>query len=211
MIHVLPLGAVLAAYLHGSPVPDVDDSHCLGGRAPVTAPITAASPGDPVHYGTPWCAPKTWTPATGLSRGRLAANAALAMLGIPYSWGGGGPDGPTFGIGHGSKTMGFDCSGLTEYAWARAGLHIGTTSYAQWRAGQRIPRREIQAGDLVFFDTKPKRKGPDHVGIATTGKEMVVAPFTGASVRTERIARKTFMGIVRPTPIFNSAEIRSRT
>ncbi|WP_214321171.1 C40 family peptidase [Nonomuraea sediminis] len=206
MIHVLPLGAVLAAYLNGSPLPDVDTPQC-GGKVPVT---TAAS-ADPVHYGTRWCAPRTWSLTTAMARGRVAANAALTMLGTPYSWGGGGPDGPSHGIGHGRKTVGFDCSGLTEYAWARAGLHIGTTSYTQWRAGPRIRRKEIQPGDLVFFDTKPKRKGPDHVGIATTATDMVVAPFTGAKVRVESIKRKTFMGIVRPAPVLNSEEIQTRT
>ncbi|WP_250907454.1 NlpC/P60 family protein [Nonomuraea sp. NEAU-A123] len=61
------------------------------------------------------------------------------MPGVPYTWGGGGPRGPGYGIGHGKKTKRFDCSGLTGYAWASAGVSIGATTRKQRRPGGRRP------------------------------------------------------------------------
>ncbi|MCG5215475.1 C40 family peptidase [Streptosporangium sp. KLBMP 9127] len=132
-------------------------------------------------------------------RGAEAVRAAFTMLGTPYSWGGGGPTGPTYGIGRGAGTKGFDCSGLAEYAWFRAGSHIGTTTYEQWRAGPSVPRTQVQPGDLVFYETDPSRPGPDHVGIVASSTHMVNAPHTGAVVRLEPIQRSTYTGAVRPS------------
>ncbi|MFF3667464.1 C40 family peptidase [Microtetraspora malaysiensis] len=137
-------------------------------------------------------------------RGVVAVQAALAMRGVPYSWGGGGPNGPGYGIGRGARTKGFDCSGLTEYAWARAGVRIGTTTYEQWRAGVRVPRSQIQPGDLIFYETDPSIPGPDHVGIAIDATRMVHAPFTGSTVRIDTWAgapsrERALVGIIRPT------------
>ncbi|NRQ37432.1 C40 family peptidase [Nonomuraea sp. NN258] len=130
--------------------------------------------------------------------GAIALRAAIEMIGVPYSWGGGGPGGPGYGIGKGADTKGFDCSGLTEYAWARAGVLIGATTREQWRSGIRVPREEIQPGDLVFFDNEPSRPGPEHVGLAVDGERMVDAPYTGANVRIDPLDRTDFMGVVRP-------------
>lgn len=130
--------------------------------------------------------------------GRVAARAALSAIGEPYVWGGGGPKGATVGIKRGSNVKGFDCAGLTEYAWAQAGISIGPDTYAQWRSGTRVARRAMRPGDLAFFETNAKRRGPDHVGVAINIEQMVVAPFTGASVRIEKIDRRSFVGAVRP-------------
>lgn len=130
----------------------------------------------------------------------VAVQAALSMRGLPYSWGGGGPEGPGYGIGHGAGTKGFDCSGLTEYAWARAGVRIGTTTYEQWRSGTRVARSEVRPGDLVFYDPNPDRPGPEHVGLVVNDTQVVNAPFTGAFVRLDSIDRTGFLGVVRPHP-----------
>ncbi|GIH99164.1 C40 family peptidase [Planobispora takensis] len=135
--------------------------------------------------------------ASGSSRGEIALRAALKMLGVPYSWGGGGAAGPSYGIQHGAGTKGFDCSGLTQYAWARAGVALPRVTYAQWNHGSRVSDR-IQPGDLVFYDTNPQIPGPDHVGLAASDTQMVNAPHTGAVVRIEPIRRHGFMGAVRP-------------
>ncbi|WP_160150498.1 C40 family peptidase [Nonomuraea solani] len=131
--------------------------------------------------------------------GAIAVRAALEMIGVPYTWGGGGPDGPGFGIGKGAKVKGFDCSGLAEYAWARAGVLIGTTTYEQWRTGIRLPKEEVEPGDLVFYDNDPRRPGPEHVAVAVDATRMVHAPYTGQFVRLDPLDRRTFMGAVRPS------------
>ncbi|MEU7829360.1 NlpC/P60 family protein [Nonomuraea sp. NPDC049129] len=136
--------------------------------------------------------------AGGAAAGGVAVRAALGMLGVPYSWGGGGPQGPGYGIGHGKKTKGFDCSGLTEYAWASAGVSIGTTTHEQWRSGARVPKEQVAPGDLVFYDSKPRRQGPEHVGLAVDGTRIVDAPFTGEVVRLDPLNKPHFMGVIRP-------------
>jgi cell wall-associated NlpC family hydrolase len=141
----------------------------------------------------------------GAGRGVVAVRAALAMRGVPYSWGGGGPNGPSYGIGHGAGTKGFDCSGLAEYAWSRAGARVGGDTSAQWNAGTRVPRNQIRPGDLIFFAYNPKNPATiHHVGIAIDATRMVHAPSTGSTVRVETWAgvpsrEREFVGIVRPS------------
>ncbi|WP_327587389.1 C40 family peptidase [Nonomuraea sp. NBC_00507] len=130
--------------------------------------------------------------------GLIALRAALEMIGVPYSWGGGGVQGPGYGIGRGATTKGFDCSGLAEYAYARAGVPIGSTTQQQWHSGIRVTREQVQPGDLVFYDSKPQRDGPEHVGIAVDGERMVHAPYTGTFVRVDPLDRPHFLGVVRP-------------
>ncbi|MEV4469932.1 C40 family peptidase [Nonomuraea sp. NPDC049504] len=129
--------------------------------------------------------------------GSIALRAALEMIGVPYSWGGGGVHGPGYGIGRGATTKGFDCSGLAEYAYARAGALIGTTTYEQWRAGIKIPKELLEPGDLVFFDSDKATPGPEHVGLAVDAERMVHAPHTGAQVRIDPLNRADLLGIVR--------------
>ncbi|MFG1704919.1 C40 family peptidase [Nonomuraea sp. M3C6] len=137
-----------------------------------------------------------WATSAG---GAIAVRAAIEMIGVPYSWGGGGIRGPGFGTGKGARTRGFDCSGLTEYAWARAGVLIGTTTSEQWRSGIRVPKEQVESGDLVFYDNDPHRAGPEHVGLAVDSTRMVHAPYTGQFVRVDPLERRTFMGVVRPS------------
>jgi cell wall-associated NlpC family hydrolase len=142
--------------------------------------------------------------AGGAAAGGVAVRAALGMLGVPYSWGGGGPQGPGYGIGHGKKTKGFDCSGLTEYAWASAGVSIGTTTHEQWRSGARVPKKQVAPGDLVFYDSKPRRQGPEHVGLAVDGTRIVDAPFTGEVVRLDPLNKPHFLGVIRPGTVHSA-------
>ncbi|KAB8186023.1 C40 family peptidase [Microbispora catharanthi] len=140
----------------------------------------------------------------GAERGIIAVQAALRMRGTPYSWGGGGPAGPSFGIGRGARTRGFDCSGLAEYAWSRAGARIGGDTSAQWNAGIHVPRSQIRPGDLIFFASNPASPATiHHVGIAIDATRMVHAPFTGSTVRVDTWAgvpsrEREFIGAVRP-------------
>ncbi|GAB4933036.1 hypothetical protein MAHJHV34_49790 [Mycobacterium avium subsp. hominissuis] len=85
---------------------------------------------------------------------QMAVKAALSRLGAPYVWGAKGPDA-------------FDCSGLTRWAWAQAGVTLGSDTYSQIKQGSEVAGNDIQPGDLVFSEFDGR--GPGHV-------QMVVEP-----------------------------------
>jgi hypothetical protein len=104
----------------------------------------------------------------------LAALAeARKHLGTPYKWGGSTPQ------------TGFDCSGLVQWAYAKAGIAIPRTSEQQILAsnGKPVDRAHLRPGDLVFF----RDAGGDvhHVGISLGGDKFLNAPHTGAKVRVD--------------------------
>jgi peptidoglycan DL-endopeptidase CwlO len=97
------------------------------------------------------------------SRAGIAVRAALSRLGSPYVWGATGPDR-------------FDCSGLTQWSYARAGIHLDRTTYQQIYDGIPIPRSQVRPGDLVF-------PSAGHVQMAIGNNMVVEAPHSGATVR----------------------------
>jgi peptidoglycan DL-endopeptidase CwlO len=120
-----------------------------------------------------------------------AVAVALAQRGSPYVWGAEGPST-------------FDCSGLTSFAYAAAGVTIPRVSRAQFAAyaGMRpVDRLHLVPGDLVFFADNPRNPGTiHHVGMYIGRGLMVEAPHTGAVVRTSSIMRSSYAGAVRPAP-----------
>ena len=120
-----------------------------------------------------------------------AVAVALAQLGSPYVWGAEGPST-------------FDCSGLTSFAYAAAGVTIPRVSRAQFAAyaGLRpVDRLHLVPGDLVFFADNPGNPSTiHHVGMYIGRGLMVEAPYTGAVVRTSSIWRSSYAGAVRPAP-----------
>lgn len=103
-------------------------------------------------------------------------DAAKRYLGTPYSWGGGGPNGPSEGS---TGVVGFDCSGLTEYAFAQAGYQIGGWTGVQKDAGTAVGSlAEAQPGDLLFFGS-PVR----HVAIYLGDNQLIHAPKPGDVVK----------------------------
>ncbi|MFI0486001.1 NlpC/P60 family protein [Actinomadura sp. 9N215] len=138
-------------------------------------------------------------PSTMAARGVVAARAALKWLGTPYSWGGGTVAGPSYGVAQGAGTVGFDCSGLTMYAWDKAGVRLDHWTGTQWTSGPHIPIDELRLGDLVFFATDTSDPGTiHHVGIYIGKGRMVEAPYTGARVRVASIHRGDLIGATRP-------------
>ena len=128
--------------------------------------------------------------------GAAVVRAALQMRGVPYSWGGGGAGGPSKGIAQGANTVGFDCSGLTQYAFAKFGVKIPRVSYEQFRAGKPVPLNAMRPGDLVFFH--PGSNGPGHVGIFIGNGKFLQAPQTGDVVKVSNLAdRNDLMGVRR--------------
>jgi len=104
----------------------------------------------PVRVSTPPTNSGDSTSAPTSTVGR-AIRAAEAVIGTPYRRAGNGPGG-------------FDCSGLTVYAFARAGVNLPRTSFQQYQTGTMVSVSDIRAGDLVFFNTAGP--GASHVGIA---------------------------------------------
>ncbi|WP_165964616.1 NlpC/P60 family protein [Actinomadura sp. KC216] len=145
----------------------------------------------------------TKRPVAGLpttaARGAVAVRAALRWLGTPYSWGGGTVDGPSYGVGQGARTIGFDCSGLAIYAWHKAGVRLDHWTGTQWTSGPHVPLDELRPGDLVFFATDTSDPGTiHHVGIYVGKGRMAEAPYTGARVRISSVHRDDLIGATRP-------------
>ncbi|MEU1034502.1 bifunctional lytic transglycosylase/C40 family peptidase [Streptomyces mirabilis] len=140
---------------------------------------------------------------------RTVLEAALAQRGVPYSWGGGSTNGPSTGIccspsgKSGADITGFDCSGLTLYAYAKAGIQLPRTAAAQAGAGKRIPpslgTSALKAGDLVFYADAPGRDATIyHVGIYLGSGQMVNAARPGTAVRLDAVnAMSGFAGGAR--------------
>lgn len=121
-----------------------------------------------------------------------AVQAALAVRGTPYSYGGGTASGPSFGIAQGSKIKGFDCSGLTLYAYAQVGITLPHYTGSQLTSGTRVSQSELKPGDLVFFYSDVH-----HMGLYIGGGNMVHAPQTGDVVKVAPISGRPFAGGVR--------------
>ncbi|MBC2867256.1 C40 family peptidase [Streptomyces mexicanus] len=116
----------------------------------------------------------------GSGRAGAAFSAAQTRIGSPYVYGATGPSS-------------FDCSGLTSWAYAQAGVSIPRTSEAQANIGTRIySQSQLQVGDLVFF-----YGDLHHVGLYAGNGQVLHAPHTGAVVRYEAIGNMPFQFGVR--------------
>lgn len=125
-------------------------------------------------------------PAAGVAPGRVRGPQAIeyvirrggSQMGVPYSWGGGKPSGPTTGIEDGANTVGFDCSGLTQYSFAGVGVLIPKYSGDQYNTGRKVPVSQAKRGDLLFW-------GPDgsqHVALYLGGGKMLEASGSAGKV-----------------------------
>ena len=75
----------------------------------------------------------------------------LSQRGVPFSWGGGGITGPSRGRGSGITTVGFDASGLMQYAYAGAGIKLPRSSGEIYRLGQKVLPQQARRGDMIFY------------------------------------------------------------
>jgi murein DD-endopeptidase len=126
-------------------------------------PDQAASSGSSVNNST--AASSRSKAVTGPIPDKVVA-VATDQLGTPYRYGG-------------SKPGGFDCSGLVEYSYAKAGLIVPRTSFEQYRAAQPIDISDAKPGDLLFFRYDRKIS---HVGIYLGEDRFIHAPSTGKLV-----------------------------
>ncbi|MEV0384426.1 C40 family peptidase [Nonomuraea sp. NPDC050643] len=117
------------------------------------------------------------------AKARKAVAVAKNQIGDPYRYGGTGP---------GS----FDCSGLVQFAWKKAGVKLPRVASSQFaRTRNKISWRNLKPGDLMFFS------GLGHVGMYVGKGKMIHSPRTGERVRIDKLGgwrRTSFVGAVRP-------------
>ena len=146
----------------------------------------------------------TTTPAgTGsASQAQTAIDAAKDYLGTPYAWGGGGTRGPGPGLDPDEGVIGFDCSGLTQYAYAQAGISIPRNSRAQYASLPKVSSDDLRPGDLVFWGTD--RVEPGHASSTSrstwAANQVVQAPQSGDVVKVSSMWWGGYVGAVRPAP-----------
>jgi len=151
--------------------------------APAAAVVADAAPdpADPSGSPTDSATDATAAPAPAGDAAAVAVAEAYRQVGKPYVYGAAGPSA-------------FDCSGLTQWAYGRAGIALSHYTGSQWAEGRRVSRADLQPGDLVFFYSDLH-----HMGLYVGGGQMVDAPHTGAFVRQEPVWWGSFAGAVRPT------------
>jgi cell wall-associated NlpC family hydrolase len=129
------------------------------------------------HSGPVLEPPATVTAPSGAAQ--IAVDTALAQLGDPYVWAAVGPDA-------------FDCSGLTRYAYAAAGVALPHSSRSQATMGTPVDRADLQPGDLVFFYSPVS-----HVGMYIGNGQMVHASTAGQPVIVSTVDMKGYVGARR--------------
>ncbi|MDO5729997.1 NlpC/P60 family protein [Corynebacterium sphenisci] len=158
------------------------DSGTAGSGA-TTAPAQTAAPTDP----------ESASPAAGSRSAKIekVISRAMAQLGTPYAWGGGDANGPTKGIRDGGTAdrhgdynkIGFDCSGLTLYAYAGVGITLPHYTGYQYQRGTHYPVSQMQRGDLLFWGPN----GHGHVAIYLGDGTMIEAPQSGSVVKISKV------------------------
>ncbi|WP_030182025.1 C40 family peptidase [Streptomyces sp. NRRL S-813] len=113
------------------------------------------------------------------ARAAAAVAAARSALGRPYVWGANGPSG-------------FDCSGLMQWAYAQAGVHLPRTSQEQRHAGRQIPLSQARPGDLVVY-----RSDASHVAMYVGHGRVIHAPYPGAPVRYDPVGMMPISSVTR--------------
>jgi peptidoglycan DL-endopeptidase RipA len=112
------------------------------GLAMLAAPMVSAD----LAIADPGTRPMDYQQATD-----IVVMRGLSQRGVPFSWAGGGVNGPTRGKGTGITTVGFDASGLMQYAYAGAGIKLPRSSGEMYRVGQKVLPQQARKGDLIFY------------------------------------------------------------
>lgn len=102
--------------------------------------------------------------------GQDIVNYLKQFIGTPYKWGGN------------SLTSGVDCSGMVQQAYQHFGLSVARTTYNQIGQGKAVGMKDLQPGDMIFFDTDKGTSGPDHVGIYIGNGQFIHAPRPGKGI-----------------------------
>jgi cell wall-associated NlpC family hydrolase len=118
------------------------------------------------------CAGNRSLPRDATDLRELATTIASFQTDAPYRYGSAGPDG-------------FDCSGLVYFSYEKAGLRVPRATTELKRFAARVSNRNIERGDLLFFDERGRRAS--HVGIYLGDGWFVHAPSSGQRVRVDRL------------------------
>jgi cell wall-associated NlpC family hydrolase len=126
-------------------------------------------------------APTVPAPPAVSSRAGAAVNAALGQQGVPYRY------------AASIAGVAFDCSGLTKYAWAQAGVYLPHQSRAQYASIPHVSKGAAQPGDLIFFYSPIS-----HVSVYLGNGQQVHAPNTGTVVNIATVNWSKVVGVGRP-------------
>ncbi|MFI6517133.1 C40 family peptidase [Spirillospora sp. NPDC050679] len=117
--------------------------------------------------------------------------AAYTRLGWPYVWG-----------GESESEGGYDCSGLMQYAFARAGIKLPRVAADQARTGWVVPYAKAQPGDMLIWANDPTAPGYiSHIALYLGGGKMIAAPRRGTVVQVQNVYTRNMKGAVRVNPI----------
>jgi cell wall-associated NlpC family hydrolase len=136
------------------------------GSTPAPAPTPTTPP------------PRSPPPA---STAGIAVSAAQSQLGVSYKFAAEKPG------------EAFDCSGLTKWAWGRAGVYLPHQSAQQYASTPHVSKDEAQPGDLVFYHSPI-----GHVGIYIGGGQMIHATAPGDVVKVSAVRWNKVVGVSRP-------------
>jgi cell wall-associated NlpC family hydrolase len=145
---------------------------------------SASSSGGSSSGGQPTSDYSGYTPPVNASAAQIAVSAAMSVIGTTYVWGSADP------------SVGFDCSGLTSWAWAQAGVYIPHSSAAQYSALPHVSLSAVQPGDLIFYYSPIS-----HVALYIGGGQIVHArhPGPGGEVQVSSMyGYDTPVGAARP-------------
>ncbi|MCL4449558.1 MAG: NlpC/P60 family protein [Actinobacteria bacterium] len=117
------------------------------------------------------------------TQGLIALRAAESQIGVPYVWGGATPG------------VGFDCSGLTMWSWAQAGVSLPHSAAMQYADITHISMSELQPGDLLFYSYGGYI---GHVTMYVGPGQMIQAENTGTNVMITSIWYSNLVGAGRP-------------
>lgn len=114
-------------------------------------------------------------PSKGVDGWRAAVvEMARQYIGDPYVWGG-------------SQPGGFDCSGLIQYVYGKAGINLPRVSYQQANSGTRVALNTLRPGDLVAWDNSSRNNGADHIAIYIGDGQIIESPRPGIGVRIRKL------------------------
>ncbi|MFI0482489.1 C40 family peptidase [Actinomadura sp. 9N215] len=124
------------------------------------------------------------------SQVRTVIKAAYTRLGWPYVWG-----------GESEAERGYDCSGLMQYAFAKAGIRLPRVAADQARVGWVVPYGKAKPGDMLIWANDPTAPGYiSHIALYLGEGKMLAAPRRGTVVQVQNVYTRNMRGAVRVSP-----------